>query len=760
MKNVLIGLLTAVLVLSATGCDTAVHQPPLPTNATTTTATVTTTTTTTTAATVKATVVSKTSRTTSAVITTACTDSTRRSTDVVTTTETERVTRPSSTREAVTTTTEATTKTTARETTAEIFATTTATREVSVTSTETVTTTTKKTTTSDGTTETETTTEYTTTVPTTTTSVEETEDAFEDEYEDEYEYEEETTPQRIQINSLDKLNFYAVKEAIAEHFWGGSGATNLSYATPLANGTRVPNVRRMNEAGDSLSPDATFTITMYSYFTVVLGDQNGFLAQKLGGTGLAEVVITRNNFNNMITFKMGDRYYSCFQTSETERAMSFSTHKYVSGFRLVENYEQENYEFTVYFESDKVIGINCGRFVGNTTAKYAVDDIRYVDNFCFVIHKTEQFTAAQLEALFASNHSFSDDGIRLQDGTILFGEATVADNDVEFRRSSGATAIASHQVLKVRAMYHPTYRFCIWLELTEPPNMLCKETLQLYINGQRERTLVVQKDWAAAYLTGLGNKSRMSDVFYKLTSASNKRRIGKILDLGDFVEQMSKRLLLQHYTLVTEESTTEESAEDRQQNYTFTLKKPQSIEQKVSNYDVTIDGITLTFPLTVSELLAKGFSVTQKEFNDSALQGRAVFRSPRGNEFEGYCMDFYGSSTTFLNSYVTQMNVYCYDSSFRYQEGIRSTRPNFEMLEGIHKDSTLDDIISRLGAPSKMELCTTDHRDESRKDVQIRLSYDMKTPSLPNGRLVFTVRPVLNGDVPSDFLTDVSLALQ
>ena len=70
----------------------------------------------------------------------------------------------------------------------------------------------------------------------------------------------------------------------------------------------------------------------------------GFLAQKLGGTGSVEVVITQNSFSNMITFKKGERYYSCLQTSLTEKAMSFSSHKYVNGFKLVENFDQEKKE--------------------------------------------------------------------------------------------------------------------------------------------------------------------------------------------------------------------------------------------------------------------------------------------------------------------------------------------------------------------------------------------------------------------------------
>lgn len=73
--------------------------------------------------------------------------------------------------------------------------------------------------------------------------------------------------------------------------------------------------------------------------------------------------------------------------------MSFSSHKYFSGFKLVENFDQENYEFAVYFDGDRVVGVNCVRFIGNGDYKYVADDIRVNDSFCFVIFQKQSFTA-------------------------------------------------------------------------------------------------------------------------------------------------------------------------------------------------------------------------------------------------------------------------------------------------------------------------------------------------------------------------------
>lgn len=567
--------------------------------------------------------------------------------------------------------------------------------------------------------------------------------------------------EKININSLDKLNFYAVKKAIAEN-----GAALLSGTTPntgialLADNRNFNILRLAGTKAFDINPNAAFTITMYSYFTVTLNDSRGFLAQKLGGTGAVEVVITRNSFNNMITFKKGERYYSCLQSSLTDKAMSFSSHKYVSGFKLVENYDQENYEYTVYFDGDRVIGINCGRFEGSGSFKYVADDMVYNDGFCFVIHKKQSFTAEQLEGLFASNSSFADDGIVLEDGTVLFGEAAVTDNAVAFKNGSGAVLITGKDIKKISAMHSNKFGFCIKLELNSGANIPQKATLAFYLNNLKVRELTLQRDGAAAYITDLNNKSRLSDIFYKLTAADTSGRIGRVIDHNDFVNEVSKRLKLNDYEVLKEDHSASFGNGLKLVDYTYTLKTNKSISYKASNYDVTIDGITITMPIKVSDFLNKGFTVKEKNFDDNILQGGALFTSPSGNKVDTFIMNFYGSSSNFNDCYITQICFMCYEHVSKYQEGISPTRPDFEMLEGINKDSTLDDIISRLGEPNKIILMTTDNQPMSYKDCIIQLYYNVTTPTLPNGELVFNIMPVLNNTAPSDFLTDISFALQ
>lgn len=545
----------------------------------------------------------------------------------------------------------------------------------------------------------------------------------------------------VKIDSLHKLNFYAVKKAIEED--------NIASQTALAQ-TPVANI----------TENSSFTITMYCYFTITIHDSRGFLAQKLGGTGSVEVVITCNNFNNMITFKKGERYYSCLQTSSTENAISFSSHKYVDGFNLVENYDQENYEYTVYLKNDRVIGMNCGRFQGNENYKYVADDIKYNTGFSFLIYKKQSFTVEQLQNLFALNNSFVDDGIVLNDGTILFGESSVTDNLIAFKTGSGATVITNKHIKKLSAMYNDKYNFCIKLELASSVNISDKALLNLYINNSKDRELTLQKDSSVVYITDLNNKSRMSDVFYKLTSINTNNRIGRIITNDDFLREASKRLNLNNYTVFKEDHSSHFSNGYKSVDYTYDLKTDKSISYKESNYDITIDGITITMPIKVSDFLSKGFTVEWDTFDDNILMGGAMFTSPCGNTLIAFIMNFYGTSSNINDCYITQVSFHCYEQTFEYQEGISPTRPDFEMLEGINKDSTVDDIISRLGEPNKIILLTDGNSNYNWENCIVQLFYKMHTPSLPNGELVFNLQPVLNNAAPSDFLKSAYFSLQ
>jgi hypothetical protein len=151
---------------------------------------------------------------------------------------------------------------------------------------------------------------------------------------------------------------------------------------------------------------------MVTYFTIELNDEKGFLAQKLGGTGLVEVVVTENNIEDMgqmITFKKDEKYYTCFMNGQDNELNSntvsreFSSHKYIDGFNIVKNLEQENYKFTVHYDGSKVIGFECAPFYSVPT-NYTVDDVTFTEDFCVVLYTKQTFTIDELEVYFKNGN--------------------------------------------------------------------------------------------------------------------------------------------------------------------------------------------------------------------------------------------------------------------------------------------------------------------------------------------------------------------
>lgn len=211
---------------------------------------------------------------------------------------------------------------------------------------------------------------------------------------------------KYNIDSIDKINFYSAKKIISENSLFPIGMrNNVSYPSKIImlNKTYTENPIDRNKV---------FTTTMVTYFTIELNDEKGFLAQKLGGTGLVEVVVTKNNIDDlgeMITFKREEKYYTCFANGgdyDPDSNMSsseFSSHKYIDGFNIIKNLEQENYKFTVHYDGSKVIGFECAPFHSVPT-NYAVDDVTFIEDFCIVLYTKQTFTIDELEVFFKNEN--------------------------------------------------------------------------------------------------------------------------------------------------------------------------------------------------------------------------------------------------------------------------------------------------------------------------------------------------------------------
>ena len=116
-----------------------------------------------------------------------------------------------------------------------------------------------------------------------------------------------------------------------------------------------------------LKPNQPFNMKKVNMFQIELTDENGFLASKLG-LGLVDVVISENCIWNdsLITFRNGDRFFSCLtngrrlDTKTSSQQWIFSTHKYVEGFNIVKNFQQENYAFHIDADAEgQIFAFEC-----------------------------------------------------------------------------------------------------------------------------------------------------------------------------------------------------------------------------------------------------------------------------------------------------------------------------------------------------------------------------------------------------------------
>lgn len=237
----------------------------------------------------------------------------------------------------------------------------------------------------------------------------------------------------LHIESIDMLNYYSAIRILASS--PGNVFSNLSAGRGNSHGIRLlaageetppfettapppPEPEQSTQPPEQsdppeepeiyyyeLDPDAVFYIEKVSFFQIELIDETGFLASKLG-TGVVDVVITEGFTDYyddpMITFKNGDRYFSCLlnggirSDGSSYSYMEFSTHKYIEGFYIVKNFVQENYAFTVCIADDQVEYFECG----NWDRGEHPDGILPVVSKTYVSNESIGFTIAELEEYF------------------------------------------------------------------------------------------------------------------------------------------------------------------------------------------------------------------------------------------------------------------------------------------------------------------------------------------------------------------------
>ncbi len=207
------------------------------------------------------------------------------------------------------------------------------------------------------------------------------------------------------------------------------------------------------------------------------------------------------------------------------------------------------------------------------------------------------------------------------------------------------------------------------------------------------------------------------------------KKIGRIISYDDFTREMSKKINLDNYEISTKEIYGE---------LWYDIKFENTISYKKSNYEITVDNITFTMPIKLSDLLDKGFTLEEDIVRKDVLEWGDHLITPKGNKFSVFALNFYGDSTNVYDCYATQVCFDCVDSPYDTYMGVSSLNPEFEIMGSITKTATIDDVVSLLGEPSRMRVKAVDLESPNNDYCIIHLEYAVVTDEIPNGSIIFT----------------------
>lgn len=220
------------------------------------------------------------------------------------------------------------------------------------------------------------------------------------------------------ITSIDSLNYYTGKFVATKDKVLMSGNLKPPKPITLINDLGIKKVlpTSANKVYYPIKPDTVFTVKSAIYFQAEIKVENGFLASKLG-VGTTDVVMTVNNIDTIITFKQGEKFYSCMINSghndyEGWYSVKFSSHKYIDGYNVVKAFDQSNATFEIYVDGDEVVKINCGY---SSTDPYndplTADLLTVIPNTTYISENCSlSFTAARLETAVESYKHFTFEG--------------------------------------------------------------------------------------------------------------------------------------------------------------------------------------------------------------------------------------------------------------------------------------------------------------------------------------------------------------
>lgn len=254
--------------------------------------------------------------------------------------------------------------------------------------------------------------------------------------------------------------------------------------------------------------------------------------------------------------------------------------------------------------------------------------------------------------------------------------------------------------------------------------------------------------------------------FFSLLSCSdinyNNEKIGLITDYETFITEMSKRIDLSKYNF------THETPSSTLNSYKYELEKEEKLKPTKSNFKVEIDDTEITLPITVEDLLKKGFDITEINFEpvyyldleSNLSSGSLNVVTPKGNNILVYAINpgenYQGKMKDCL---VTQVGVSFYENGLDFETDNAPLVPKIKYFKNITKDSSLDDIINELGYPSLIDYSTAEYKGQiTLSTIQLRYNFSNKEY---NGYTYITVETFKNqAGIKKNLILSIAYAIE
>ncbi len=237
---------------------------------------------------------------------------------------------------------------------------------------------------------------------------------------------------------------------------------------------------------------------------------------------------------------------------------------------------------------------------------------------------------------------------------------------------------------------------------------------------------------------------------------SAEKQIGRIITHEDFLAEIPKRVDLGNYDV-------EFTDYGNILKYVYTSEKDCEIKQSKKNFQVEIDGITVTLPSTVNEFVDLGFELISMNGGINAPEDLSVTETSalfevmtlRGNTFQIYAVSKENTATPLKDLIVMQISCDFYEGNVKYGEGERYDAPNINFFGNINGKSTVDSILKELKTPQGIYFTQSLYNGKTTL-VDLQLDFDFLNQKY-KGSIVITTHTVLDENIKqTSYVTSIS----